>query len=103
MKTTKKNKILKKKGKMSAGKMMAIGAGVAIASAGAYALMGPNGKKNQKKVKSFVKKIGKKAKNEIKKDMPIVKKELRIVGNKIIKPAIKEAKRTAKKIIKKVS
>jgi D-Tyr-tRNAtyr deacylase len=44
-----------KKGKV--GKAVAIGAGVAAAGAAAYALLGPNGKKNRAKVKKFVQKV----------------------------------------------
>ena len=47
--------------------MAAIGAGVAALGAGAYYLLGPDGKKHQKKVKDFAVKTGKKVKKEIEK------------------------------------
>ncbi len=61
-----KKVVTKKKG-LSVGKAVAIGAGVAAVSAGAYYFLGPNGKKNQQKAKAWmaemkkeaVKKIGK--------------------------------------------
>lgn len=46
-------KTVAKKG-MSAGSMVAIGAGVAALSAGAYYFLGPNGKKNQKHAKAWM-------------------------------------------------
>ena len=63
----KENKKDGKKGKLSKGKMAAIGAGVAALGAGAYYLLGPDGKKHQKKVKDFAVKTGKKVKKEIEK------------------------------------
>ena|ERR1700733_8011150 len=62
VKKTKKEIVKKstKKGSgMSAGKILAIGAGIAAASAGAYAFLGPNGKKNQKKAKVWMAKMEK--------------------------------------------
>jgi len=56
---------------MSNGKKMAVAgaitAGVAAVGAGAYMLMGPDGKKNQKKVKALMGKIEKEVKTEFKK------------------------------------
>lgn len=43
-----------KKGGMSAGKVMAIGAGVAALAAASYYFFGPEGKKNQKKMKGWM-------------------------------------------------
>ncbi len=48
-------------------KVAAIGAGVAVVGAGAYALLGPNGKKNQKKAKDWMIKMEKDAENLVKK------------------------------------
>ena len=48
-----------KKSKISAGKVMAIGAGVAALGAGAYYFLGPNGKKNQQKAKIWMTKMEK--------------------------------------------
>ena len=48
-----------KKSKMSAGKVVAIGAGVAAIGAGAYYFLGPNGKKNQQKAKVWMTKMEK--------------------------------------------
>ena len=70
-KTSKNKKAVpasKKKG-MSVGKMVAIGAGVAAVSAGAYALLGPNGKKNQKKAAVWMHKM----ENDMKKKMTSLK------------------------------
>ncbi len=72
--------------KMSAGKKMAIGAGVAAlsaASAGAYYLFGPNAKKHQKKAKVLMEKMKKEVKSEIKKakevTVPIYHKAVDVV------------------------
>lgn len=54
----KKNKGSAKKG-MSKGKMVAVGAGVAALSAGAYYLMGPHSKKHQKKASMLMNKMRK--------------------------------------------
>jgi DNA helicase TIP49 (TBP-interacting protein) len=64
-----KNKIKKevKKNKISAGKVIAIGAGVAAIGAGAYYFLGPNGKKNQKKAKVWMTKMEKEAEGKVKK------------------------------------
>jgi hypothetical protein len=51
------NKYMKKETKMSGGKMVAIGAGVAAATVAAYLLFGPNGKKNRKIVKGWMVKM----------------------------------------------
>ena len=50
---------------MSFGKKVMIGAGVAALGAGAYYLMGPDGKKNQKKAKVWMTKMEKEAKMKI--------------------------------------
>lgn len=59
-----------KKG-MSTGKKMAVAgavtAGIAAVGAGAYMLMGSDGKKNQKKIKALMGKIEKEVKSEFKK------------------------------------
>lgn len=47
--------------------MVAVGAGVAALSAGAYYLMGPNAKKHQKKAKSLMVKMKKQVASKIKK------------------------------------
>lgn len=44
----------KTKNKFSIGKMATIGAGVAAVGAGAYYVLGPNGKKNQAKIKKIL-------------------------------------------------
>ena len=66
--------------------MVAIGTGVAALGAGAYALLGPNGKKNQQKAKVWIAKMEKAVE---KKAMPAMKK------------ATKAAKKTVKKVEKK--
>lgn len=83
-------KITKKTKGMSMVKKVAVGAGVvAIGAVGAYAFIGPNGKKNQKKAKVLVEKIVKTEK-KIKKDW----KELKTKAG----PSLKEFKETVKKI-----
>jgi len=62
-----------KKTKVSAGKVMAIGAGVATLAAGAYYFLGPNGKKNQQKAKVWMTKMEKEAKNKLGKIKDITK------------------------------
>lgn len=57
----------KKKSKMSGGKTIAIGAGVAALGAGAYYLLGPNAKAHQKKASTLMAKIKKEVTSEIKK------------------------------------
>lgn len=76
---------------MSKGKMIAIGAGVAAVGAGAYALLGPNGKKNQAKVKAFAKKMEKKA-------MPKIKKMEKLAEKKA-KPQIKKTEKIVRKTL----
>jgi len=56
-----------KKSGMSGGKIMAVGAGIAAASAGAYYLLGPKAKAHQKKAKVLVQKMKKEVEKEIKK------------------------------------
>lgn len=81
-----------KKSGMSGSKKVAIGAGVAAAvGAGAYYLMGPNGKKNQQKVKVLADKIkkevvsdSKKIKGEWDKASKIVKKTVQTLKKKSI-------------------
>ncbi len=58
---------MKKNEKMSGAKKVAIGAGVAALTAGAYYLLGPKGKENQKKVAALVGKMKKEVASEIKK------------------------------------
>ena len=58
-----------KKSKISTGKVVAIGAGVAALGAGAYYFLGPNGKKNQQKAKVWMTKMEK----EVAKKMTTIK------------------------------
>ena len=53
--------------KMSVGAKMAVGAGVAAVSAGAYYLLGPKAKIHQKKASALLVKMKKEIENEIKK------------------------------------
>lgn len=59
-------KSTKKINKISKGKMAAIGAGVAVVGAGAYYLLGPDGKKHQKKISALMNKMEKEVKSKIK-------------------------------------
>ena len=88
MKTNKK-KIVKQR--MSKGKMMAVGAGIVAVGAGAYALLGPSGKRNQVKVKAFAKKMEKKA-------MPTIRNMGKIAERKAM-PQIKKARQIVKKTV----
>ena len=80
----------KKKNGMSAGKMAAVGAGLAAVSAGAYYLLGPDGKKNQKKAGALINKIEKEIE---KKARPFLKKE-----SKEVKKVISKTTKTVKKM-----
>lgn len=87
------NKNVKKGGKM--GKALAVGAGVAAASAAAYLLLGPDGKKNRAKVKAFANKA---------KDAAMKNKEIMAMAGAAaagIKAAKSKAKSAAKKGISK--
>jgi len=57
MKTTKKTVKTVKPKKISTGKVVAIGAGIVMAASVAYLLLGPDGKKNQAKVKVWSQKM----------------------------------------------
>jgi len=57
----------KKIKKISAGKVAAIGAGVAVVGAGAYYLLGPKGKEHQKKIKGWMLTMKKEIDGEFKK------------------------------------
>lgn len=117
---------MKKKTKkgISGGKKVAIGAGVAVlsvASAGAYYLLGPNAKVNQKKVKILVDKMKKEIASEYKKakkvSVPVYHKAVDVVSKNyakqykahakdinaiagILKSEWKLAKTTGKKAVK---
>jgi hypothetical protein len=67
MENKQKKETKQKKNKISAGKIIATGAGVAILAAGAYYFLGPNGKKNQKKAKVWMTKMEKEAEGKVKK------------------------------------
>lgn len=54
---TKKKIVKKKKNRMSAGKIVAIGAGVAAVGAGAYYFLGPKGKQHREKAKVWMTKM----------------------------------------------
>ena len=87
-KTTKKN---------NTGKILAGTAAVAVASAAAYALLGPDGKKNRAKITKTVKD----AKTKIANNKNVKQAE------KMLEDAVKKAKTVAKKevakVVKKVS
>ena len=73
----------KKKSGGSGGKMLAAGVGMAL-GAGAYYLLGPDGKKNQKKVAGVISKMKTEVEKEIKKSkevsMPIYNKVVDVVS-----------------------
>ena len=72
-----------KKGGMSAGKVMAIGASVAALAAASYYFFGPEGKKNQKKMKGWMIKM----KGEIVDKMENAKEMSEMAYHKIVDTA----------------
>lgn len=74
-----------------AGKVVAIGSGVAAVGAGLYYFLGPNGKDHQKKVKLLAGKIAKAEKE--------IEKEWKNLKNKS-GPVVKQARKTARKVVK---
>jgi hypothetical protein len=96
---------MKNNKKMSAGKKMAVGAGIAALGAGAYYLFGPNAKVHQKKASVLMGKIKKEVVSEIKKaksvTMPVYHKTVDVVSKnyaKQYKLHEKEIKAIAKKL-----
>lgn len=71
---------MKKGKKISMGKKIVLGAGVAALGAGAYYLLGPKGKENQKKALALASKM----KKEVEKEMKKAKKATAPVYYKII-------------------
>lgn len=85
---------------MSAGKLLAVEAGVAAVGGAAYYLLGPNAKKHQKKAGLFVKK----AEKEVKKDLQKAKVLATPMYNKyspVVKESVKKSVKKAVRIIKK--
>ena len=66
----------------------------------AYMLMGPDGKKNQAKLKTFAGKVKKEVMEEVSEAKKKVKKGVKVAERVIIKEA-KEAKKEIKKVVKK--
>lgn len=90
---------------MSLGKKLAIGAGAVAAGVGAYYLLGPNKKENQKKTKAVLGKIKKEVQEEIKKakevTVPLYHKAVDAISEKYskeYKAHEKEIKAFAKKL-----
>lgn len=71
----------------------------AVAGA-AYMLIGPDGKKNQAKLKNFANKVKKEVMEEVKGVKSKVKKGVKVAERVITKEA-KEAKKEIKKVVKK--
>ena len=90
----------KSKSGNKAGRNLAIGAGVAAVGTAAYLLLGPNGKKNQQKVKAWAGKAKSKATVEIKKAKKAVATAEKLVKKYINKTAPK-VKKVVKKAVKK--
>ena len=82
-------KKINKKG-LSGGKVLAVEAGMAALGAGAYYLLGPDGKKNQKKALALVSKI----KKEVKSDAKKIKSEWKKVSKKTTKKPVSKKKKT---------
>lgn len=80
---------MKKSKKMSMGKKVAIGAGIAAVGAGVYYFFGPNAKVHQKKAKALVAKAKKEVEREVKKakavTMPLYHKAVDIVAKNYAK------------------
>ena len=99
---------MKKNKKISEGKKVAIGAGIAavtLASAGAYYLLGPNKKAHQKKARILMAKMKKELKSEIRKakklTMPLYHKAVDVIAenySKQYKMHEKDIKAIAKKL-----
>ena len=70
--------------KTSKRKIAAVGAGLAVASAGAYYLLGPNKKAHQKKAKKLFAKIKKEAMSRA--------KQAKTIANKAVKKSVKKVK-----------
>lgn len=80
---------MKKSNKISGGKKMMVGAGMAALGAGAYYLLGPDGKKHQKKASAVLAKVKKEVEGEIKK----AKSEWKDVSKKLVKKTVKASKK----------
>ncbi|MBI3888516.1 hypothetical protein HY311_01860 [Candidatus Nomurabacteria bacterium] len=80
---------MKKKSKISGSKVLMVEAGMAALGAGAYYLLGPDGKKNQKKAAALIFKI----KKEVKSDAKKLKKEWKTVSKKAPKKPTTKKKR----------
>lgn len=83
--------------KSSVGKKLAIGAGLAGVATAAYMLLGPDGKKNQAKLKKFAGKV----KTEVKKNVKVAVKEAKVIKKEVMKDA-KVVKKMVEKNLKQV-
>lgn len=97
--------MIKKKNKISAGKIAAIGVGVAAAGAGAYYLLGPKGKQHQKQAKAWMEKMKLEVEKNLKKIKDITKPlyhntvdSIAAIYNKKYKEHEKEINAFAKKL-----
>lgn len=87
---------MKKNKKSSLGKSLKKGVVLGAVAAGAYALLGPDGKKNQAKLKKVVKKV----KGEVLKGAKIAKKEFFEEAEEMKKEIKKAVKKGAGKVNK---
>ncbi len=85
------------KKKTSVGKTIKKGAVLAGVATAAYMLLGPDGKKNQAKLKSFAGKV----KTEVKKNVKVAVKEAKVIKKEVMKDA-KEVKKMVVKNLKQV-
>lgn len=108
---------MKKVGKNKVGKAIAVGAAAAAAGAAAYALLGPNGKKNRAKVKNAMINLKKKvvdnkdvkqvagmvmkAVGNAKKDARGMMTKANSMKKKVVKKATSMARKATKKVAKK--
>ncbi|MEK7564444.1 MAG: hypothetical protein AAB510_02660 [Patescibacteria group bacterium] len=102
MKKNTKSTAAVKKGGLSTGEKVSLGvigaAGVALAGAGAYYLMGPDGKTNQKKAKALIAKMKKEVSAEIKKAKKVSAPIYNKVVDTVSKNYAKEYKLAAKDV-----
>jgi arginyl-tRNA synthetase len=87
-----------KKGGMSAGKVAAVGAGVAALGAAAYYFLGPNGKKNQKAMKGWMMEAKTKIVKNIEKAKQMTEPMYKMMVDEVVAPYMKKNAGNVKEI-----